>query len=402
MRIHSLMTLLLTLLVAPPALAALAGNGEECGAGPRAFSSEIDYIEGLRGLEFPAEIDHRTIRRDQLEVFLRKIWARDLAIPESEYLDVLVALHLIDPDAEEPFESLLDLYVSQVLAFYDPVDDVFYTIEDEPGSSLGTLTAEFERAVTVHELVHVLQDQRFNAGDTLLKLADDWDRSLAYHALIEGEATLVMLAVLVEDMGGSIDEALEDDQIARVLGEAAGLDLSSGNTPPYFVESMKFPYVDGLTYVINLYREGGWKAVEAAHRDPPDSTEAIYDGWGGRAIEPLDIDGALIETTLGEFHWRFLLGKECADGWEADRVAVVPAGDDLAIVAVTEWDTPENAQHFAEAYSSFLTAAGSRPAIRITGVRVEVAYGPDGISEELLRRVAERDDRRDGERSTPR
>lgn len=362
------------------ALAATGVAAEEPGAHPppRPFEEEITFIETLRGLELPEIVEHRTIPRDELKEHLRAAWARDLPMDDSDYFAVLRALHLIEEATDDPLEVLLDLYVSQVLAFYDPIEDLLYSIEEAPDSELGIMNATFQRAVMIHELVHAMQDQIFDAGTRLSERVDDWDRSLAYHALIEGEATLVMLAVVIEDLGGSLDEILSDDDVLEGFAEAAAIDLSQEGTPAYFVESLKFPYVDGLTYAIAAYREGGWDTLARAHQAPPSSTEEIYDGeLPKKWVEPIEHEKALIETTLGEFHWRFLLGEDVADGWEADRVAVVRSAHGLHVLAATLWDSEANASRFQSAYREFLERRGHTPAVHRTGTSVIVAYGPD-------------------------
>ncbi len=280
-----------TLLILAGVLVSVAASGQPTeDPGVRDFDEEITFIETLRGVEFPDVVVHRQIRRSELKEYLRSTFSRDLSVSEQDYFDVLRTLHLIDEEPADPLEVLLDLYVSQVLAFYDPIEDVFYSIDEPPPGAPALMTAAFQRAVTIHELVHVLQDQKFGAGDVLVETMDDWDKSLAYHSLIEGEATLVMLDVLLGDLGGSLDEALEDDQIVTALGEAAALDLAGDDVPAYFVESLKFPYIEGLAYAIDLYRRGGWKALELAHHSPPGSSEEILDGEKPDTIEPLGIE----------------------------------------------------------------------------------------------------------------
>lgn len=353
-----------------------AGN-DSAGLTPRPFDEEIRFIEELRDVRFDGPVAHTEIRRDDLREFLRDSFARDLSISTEDYFDVLRALHLIEDDPRDPLETLLDLYVSQVLAFYDPIEDVMYSIDEAPEGGGVMITAAFERAVTIHELVHVLQDRSFDAGERLSAISGEWDQSLAYHALVEGEATLVMLAALVADLGGSLDQALEDDQIITALGEAAAIDLARNAAPPYFVESLKFPYVDGLTYAIELYREGGWEALRRAHASPPGSTEEVYDGESPGPLTPLGVPNAILETTLGEFHWRYLLDPETADGWESDRVAFVRGSEGVNVLAVTRWSSHRAASTFADHYGHFLESKGRRPLIRAADETVVVVYGPD-------------------------
>lgn len=380
-RDRSVIFVILGLLLCP---FASAGEGDQPSAAGL-FEQEIAVIEELRGIEFPSGMIHREIRRADLKKFLRTAFARDLSLSERDYFDSLRALHLLDRESEDPLETLLDLYVSQVLAFYDPVDDIFYSIDEAPQGSPVVMTEAFERAVTIHELVHALQDHSFGAGETISATVDDWDRSLAYHTLVEGEATLVMLAVLIDGLGGSLDQALADDQIIAALGEAAAMELDEEEAPAYFIESLKFPYVEGLAYAIRLYREGGWDALEQAHRTPPLSAAQIYDDEAPDRVETIGIRESVMETTMGEFHWRFLLGDETASEWVADRVAIIRGEQGLNVLAVTKWSSARAAAGFADAYGAFLRTKGREPLVHVDSQSVIVVYGPDQeLSEALM------------------
>jgi hypothetical protein len=352
---------------------------EPAAIAPEPFSEEIATVERLRGLEFPRTVTHRTLARSDLRDYLERVWRRDLPVEPHHYFGILEALHLIDEVTGDPLDVLLDLYVDQILAFYDPIEDVFYSLDQPPERIASLMTSSFDRAITVHELMHALQNQLHDAGGTLSERRDDWDGSLAYHALIEGEAMLVMLSALVEELGGSLEQVVEDDQVVTALAAAAQADIGgTAGAPPYFVESMKFPYVWGLDYVIRLYREGGWEAVDHAHRHPPTTTREIYRGEApGPPVAGLEIDEILLDTTFGEFHWRFLLGADAATGWRGDRIQVACGGEGYSVVVVTQWDAAETAASFADAYGAFLRDRGERPLLVRDGNSVRVGYGAD-------------------------
>jgi hypothetical protein len=381
---NHLRPLLILLVVA--SLASFPMQAETTAIGPEPFSEEIDSVERLRGLEFLRPVTHRTLARSDLRDYLERIWKRDLPVEPRRYFEILEALHLIEAMSGDPLDALLDLYVDQVLAFYDPIEDIFYSLDQPPERIASLMTSSFERAITVHELMHALQNQLHDAGGALSERRDDWDSTLAYHALMEGEAMLVMLSALVEELGGSIEQVVQDDQVVSALAAAAQTEIGgAAGAPTYFAESMKFPYVSGLDYVIRLYREGGWEAVDRAHLRPPMTTSEIYRrDASGAPVAGLDIDEVLLETTFGEFHWRFLLGADAAAGWRGDRIQVVRGEEGYTVVVVTGWDSADAAAAFEDAYGSFLCDRGERPLIIRDGDSVRVGYGADGP---LLRRI---------------
>jgi hypothetical protein len=122
---------------------------------------------------------------------------------------------------------MFKLYDSQVLAFYDPMSHTYFAIRQLPESlaAMGDAVT-LKESVVMHELTHALQDQRFNATARDKALQHDTDGELAYHALLEGEATLVMLDYLLTKSGQSFDEAVKSDFLIDALGGAAAASRS--------------------------------------------------------------------------------------------------------------------------------------------------------------------------------
>lgn len=342
-------------------------------------------VERIRGLTFLQPVQTVTITRADLRSYVASQLEHGLGIPAESYFRTLRALQLLDTRVD-PGADMLDLYDSQVLAFYDPQTHTYYQIDKPPADV--NLPALFENVVEVHELTHALQDQRFNAGETLDSLGSNWDAQLAYQSVLEGEATLVMYAALYKKLGRSVDDLLANDFLTKTMEAGGGLDLGMpADAPRYFVESMKFPYLDGLKFVVEAYRRGGWKAVDDLHRNPPVSSAQIldpklyFDPECGELSAPANTRTSrpLVTTQLGEFHWRFLLGDQAARGWEADSVTVSD-GRRPTVLVQTVWSTPHDAAVFATAYRQLLTSRGLDPKLRATGNEVRAAYGGDSAA----------------------
>jgi len=342
-------------------------------------------VEQIRQLTFTGPVARQTIDRSELRPYLTRQLVFGAGLTREDYERLLRALKLID-DRPEPIERLLDLYEAQVLAFYDPATHKYVQLSEPPPDL--TLSAVMEKSVVVHEMVHALQDQRFDAGARFERIKSDWDASLAYLALLEGEATLVMMADLAEAMGSSIDAVAGNDDLLKALSSAAALDLGvSSQAPRYFVESLKFPYVAGTRYVAELYRRGGWSLVNAVHRNLPRTTRQIlHPGEPApdtkqrvRFRRPRARGSRLLaEMELGEFHWSVLVGEESAADLRRDRVHVIEdrQGRPTAFTE-TVWQTPVSARKFAETYPAFLRSQGEEPVAWVEGCRARVAYGTD-------------------------
>jgi hypothetical protein len=340
-------------------------------------------VERLRGVTFTADVKQRNVARSALPELLRDQIAKSLPYSVDDYVRILKALQLVDPKAPDLIGQMLKLYQSQVLAFYDPHTHVYYAIKDLPPVMKGMGDADMlQQAIAVHELTHALQDQRFHAGEREESLRRDTDAEMAYHSLVEGEASLVMMAWMLEKGGQSLDQAVKSEATVQWLtNSAAGDNMIDPSTPRYFVESLKFPYFAGMKLCVEGYRRGGWKMVDRMHANPPRSTAELIDldayfkrldgkpGFGLSPFDPAEKDALTVEH-LGEFHWRFLAGDKVT-GWVNDRVVVTRAG---AVRADTQWDTPEHAAVFRDAYAAFLRGRGLEPHVTTDGTRVHVEY----------------------------
>jgi hypothetical protein len=241
----------------------------------------------------------------------------------------------------------------------------------------------------VHELTHALQDQRFDIGRLDLATRKDSDANLALHSLVEGEASLVMMAKLVEPLGQTIDSLVQNDAMVNAIGAAATMSVgASKDTPRYFVDALVVPYTAGLRFVVAAYKRGGWAAVNRIYADPPRSMRDVLhpDEYfaGSRhantfSIQPaVPVSHLLSVEHLGEWHWQFLVGSEAARGWKGDRVTIAQdAFCNPTVLVETQWDSPERANAFRSAYAEFLKKQNVDAAVRATGSNVDVAYGVD-------------------------
>jgi hypothetical protein len=365
------------------------------------LDAEMKTVEKLRGLTFERPVVLRTITRAELPTILRAQMEKSLPYSPDDYALILRALQLVDNGTSDLVGSMLDLYQSQVLAFYDPLTHIYYAIDQPPAAAAGMLDGEVMReSVAIHELTHALQDQRFHLGVRDQALQKDTDASMALHALMEGEATLVMIDYVLDRAGQKMDDMLANPEVLSMLmtslnGADKTLDPS---TPKYFAESLKFPYSEGLKLVIDGYRRGGWKMVDRMNENPPRSTREIlhpseyFERLGKAAVASTPFDdqsklpGALTVEHLGEFHWRFLVGDAGA-GWVDDRVTVTQNLQcDPTVLVETRWENADRARAFRDAYTNFLRGRGVEALLALDGTRVRAAYGADAkLMESFIR-----------------
>jgi hypothetical protein len=367
-----------------------------CGAStllPARIREVSRLVENVRGRRFDAPVPASEIDPAALRGFLKRKLAESFPASPEETLRSLEVLGLIDrtPDL---LERLLDFYASQVIAFYDPEPRRFYVVRGGAHDALeGPGGADLsERLLFSHELTHALQDQTLRLDGRFKALRDDGDRALALQCLLEGEATLVMVRVALKDLPGA-DEAVEE-ALAPLLS-AGALEQANApkNLPPFFVEQLFFPYVEGTAYVRRAVERGGWKAVDRLWSDPPRSTAEILHGEAPRMapaadLLPSDVSRLarahlLYTDTIGEWAIRFLLKRTlseeeasaAAQGWQGDRLAFFAAGEDYSYLWRVRYESAAAAERFASALTRARQGRPNAPRVVRTGADVVVSLG---------------------------
>jgi hypothetical protein len=352
-------------------------------------------VEKIRGRKFVTEVKNVTLERSKLPAMLRAQMAQELPYSLDEWVTVLRAMQLVDVDPKQVVPKLLALYESQVLAFYDPHTHTYYSLDAVPEKlkEMGD-PKMLEEMVAVHELQHAIQDQHFGISAKTEALRRDTDGSMAYHSLLEGEAVLVMIAHMLDKGGMKLDDLIGSDELVNTVMTAAQGDQSvDPSTPPFFAESLKFPDLQGLKFVVAAYRRGGWPALDKVHANPPRSTREVmnpdeYFARTTRAVAwnpapPAGIANVLAVEHGGAFTWSFLVGADNSRGWVDDKITIV-RGAAPTVLVETKWESPELATKFATAYEAFLAKRGVGARVVRSGSIVKAVYGPDAKAKDAF------------------
>lgn len=372
----------------PKALFALVFTFVTAALSAAPLEREMREVEHIRGLTFTGPVATATVSRDDLPRVIRRELTKSMPYSPDDYELVLKTLRLVDPSTDDVVGKMLSLLQGQVLAFYDPLSHTYYAIDKLPDAAAPLDSELIESAVVLHELTHALQDQRFDVGRRDYALRNDWDADLAYHALMEGDASLVMMAAVTEKTGQKLDDLVANPMLLNLLTSSAAMEKTIDQSAPrYFVESLKFPYIDGLKFVIAAYKRGGWKAVDAVYANPPRSTREILhpEEYFARTAKtesfvmapPAPAQHLLTVEHLGEFHWAFLVGADAAKGWVGDRVSISQDERcDPTVLVETKWESPARASAFREAYAALLHDDQTARVVQ-EGSVVRAAYGAD-------------------------
>lgn len=358
----------------------------------RALAEIEKQTSALRELPFQKPVQYKTIGREELREYLRKKLHEQYTPAElHDYGRTLETIGLI-PGGTDLLAVVLGMYDEQVAAFYVPEERALYTFKD------GGLASNLEKVTMAHELTHALQDQNFDLLKLPLRIKDNDDLALASSALVEGDATLLMGQYYGEHLDA---RNLLADVLGAVLGQRTAQFQSA---PAYFREMMLFPYQEGAAFATAIFAAGGWEALNAAYRNPPQSTEEILhpEKFIGQRERPVRLElpappragwRKIGENTLGEFGLRSLFSQHhsvfeavrAAQGWQGDRYQVYESSATGPVVLVWDsaWDTAADAEEFAASYRRLAQKRGVVFDIQVTGPRVAIRQASDAATLEL-------------------
>ena len=253
----------------------------------------------------------------------------------------------------------------QIVGFYDVRRDTVVVRLTPPRSEQEAIK---HRAILAHEIHHALQHQHFD----LPKQLPNADAELAVTALVEGDAQVAMGAYIGAEQGAPVRRTLRmlKEVTGRVsLDEISHKDQGSeklSHALPIFRARLTFPYVDGMRFVTDLYRAGGFRLVDRAYSRLPDSTEQVLhpDKYiaGERPTEVADPRPPsgyerVHVGRMGELQIRVALeacvgadqARKASEGWGGDAFTLADPSHNVAMLWSTVWDAEQDAIEFADA-----------------------------------------------------
>lgn len=374
---------------------AVDGVGEMASEAVAAPLSELmSELEQRRDLKFkyftPWHVKNKAELRDFVREQIEKDYTPEKVAGEEALLKAL-GLVPLDFEIKKFTENLL---TDAVAGAYDPATDQFFLVDTETGQGLRerikvkasrSMLGDMNSVVIVHELDHALGAQHFSFRNLFENLMKDatLDRQMAVMALVEGDATFVMI----------------DHQHKQPVSAASGNTVFAGSdlmtdilvsfpiplpgmaqfseAPLFFQKSLIFPYYGGAEFVSTLrHYVDSWDDVNEAYRSLPRSTEEIFHPYRylylqGEADYP-DFSGIpetfgdwkkVKDDTGGEFLVRVVLEQygvedylSAADGWNGDRIRIFrhQKTGALGFYWVIRWDHPYEAREFYRVLGSHL------------------------------------------------
>ena len=341
----------------------------------------------LRQLSVLQPVQSSTQSRAEIERMIVKNLDTGMTVAETHAAEIgLKKLGLASADFQYR-AFMIRLLSEQVAGYYDPKVKQFHLAD--------WIDVDGQRPVMAHELTHALQDQHFNLRRFEHWPKSDSDAQLATHALIEGDATLVMILYIANNPMRAL-------AFLKSLS-ATGMSTEELATAPRALrETLLFPYQEGTAWTRVLYKQGRWEQVSRAFSELPQSTEQILHPEKYFAHEaPMKLSlrdiAPLLNASAGkpvkdeksskparisslsphpssfpaawhridydvEGEWGFYLildqflkspseSRRAAAGWGGDRYEIYegPNGATL-FVSTSLWDTQKDAREFFDAY----------------------------------------------------
>ena len=352
----------------------------------------IKFSSDESGLPVKSTVKRQLTTRNAVESYIREKFDEDEGAKRLQKDEiVLKKLGLLDHDFQlKPF--LLALLKEQVEAYYDA--------KTKTVNMLDWVDIDEQKPVLAHELTHALQDQRIDLDkwndqtpdDVSTNSSDDTDHlakdelDTARDAVVEGQATAVMMDYILKPMGKSL---VKDPEIMDLVkGQMASAENSPvlARAPILLSESLLFPYREGLSFEQDLWMDQGKTAAFAGALDqPPTSSWEIinpreFEHHGIPAIPLLPNIHPLVDPLykpydigqVGELDLKILTqlfggdtaSKEITPAWDGgiywagQRLSATPteqaSTSSISLFYLSAWKSEASAQAFAHLYADSL------------------------------------------------
>ena len=352
----------------------------------------IKFSSDETGLPIKSTVKRKITSRDEVEGYLKEKFNEDEGAKRMQRDEiVLKKFGLLDRDFSlKPF--LLALLTEQVEAYYDS--------KTKTVNMLDWVSVDEQKPVLAHELTHALQDQHVDLDkwddqtpdDVSVNASDDSDHlakdeiDTARDAVVEGQATAVMMDYILKPMGKSL---VKDPEVMDfVKQQMASTDTSPvlARAPLLLSESLLFPYREGLSFEQDVWMDQGQAAAFPGTMDrPPSSSWEImnprdYEKKKTPPIPLLPNIHPLLDKLykpydigqVGQLDLHILAGIFAGENaardltpawnggvyWAGQRLSATPAEQSttksLALFYLSSWKNAASAEAFTQMYSTEL------------------------------------------------
>jgi hypothetical protein len=345
----------------------------------RVVAKTLETMSELRGVKATKQVPGVKLKREELVARVKEKALREYPPEALRREGQLIQIMGFAPATFDYLGEMMKLLEAQLEGFYDPKNGTMYLASELRGKEA--------QATLAHELVHALQDQRWDLKSRSDYKPGQGDKTLALAALAEGDATSAMFDFVMYDAKfEKKQQKTALDIPEEMLREMMRTAINTGDitSVPHILRStLVAPYVDGLVFVQALRRKGGWAGVDKAWERLPTTTEQVLhvDKWEANeaALTIPAPSGAALgegwkkedEDSFGELGFALTFeewvehkeAREAAAGWGGDRSAVYQKGDEIAFAVHSRYDALPFAERAITKLTPGLKKAWGKPAI---------------------------------------
>jgi hypothetical protein len=329
----------------------------------------VASLADISGLSEEHAVPYDMISKKQLRRFLSKRIKKTLRPEEIRADEIALKMFGLVPQNFDLRKSTVDLLTEQAAAFYDYDEKKLFLLEGAPIGEEATTLA--------HELSHALADQHFDLQRFMDESPSNDDENLAHTAVVEGQASWLMIAYnlaaggkppvptpeMLKSVEDSSDSSVADFPVLKA-------------SPLYIQQSLLFPYAEGTRFFDAVFRKMGKAAFNTVFTNAPVTSSQVmhpdrYFLHETPVVPPLpklDLgasDDEVTEGSMGEFDHRILLwqylGTEIADQLAPHlrgsqfRVTSTSKRNQPVLEYVSQWDSAKAAADYFAAYKKVLS-----------------------------------------------
>lgn len=356
------------------------------------IDSIVKTLSQITGLAEEHPVPYGRMSKNQLRHFLTKRIKKTLK-PDEIYADELaLKMFGLVPQNFNLRKSTIDLLTEQAAAFYDYDAKKLFLLDGDSFTS--------ETTTLAHELSHALADQHFNLDKYMDETPTNDDENLAHTAVVEGQASWLMLAYDLEQSGQSPVPSPDMLKSVADSSEESMADYPILKTSPLYIQqSLLFPYTAGTLFFDAVYKKMGKQAFAAVFTNAPvDSAQVIHPERYLNHEMPANPDlprlgfvtddKEVTEGSVGEFDHQMMLRQYAGDE-KASALAPHLRGGQFKIVAVgkdrqplleyiSEWDSDEHAAEFLDLYEKVLRGKWKQCDISVSRDALLAGTGDNG------------------------
>lgn len=331
------------------------------------INSIVKTLSAITGMPEKHPVAYAEISKRQLHQFLVKRIKKTLKPAELHADELSLKMFGLVPQDFDLKQSTIDLLTEQAAAFYDYQERRLFVLE---GSSFTS-----EQTTLAHELSHALADQNFDLSKYMDSSPGNDDENLAHTAVVEGEASWLMVAY---DLKASGQLPVPTREMLDSVADSSDSSMAEypvlKSSPLYIQQSLLFPYAEGTLFFDAVYRKLGKPSFEVVFTDPPaDSAQIIHperyfdhEKETKPDVVTLKLRDAkvLTEGSMGEFDQEMMI-QQFMNKTEADRLAPHLIGGYYKIYEVgkdrkpllnyaSQWDSEHEAAAYFATYCQIL------------------------------------------------